>query len=51
MKKNGDVHIKMTTEQKKELESSAEQAGLGLSSYCRYILLKTKPRIQIIEKD
>lgn len=46
MKKNSDIHIKLSTEQKEVLRKRAESVGLSLSSYIVFVLLNTKPKIQ-----
>jgi len=52
MKKNHNLHIKLTSEQKSKLKHNAEKLGLSLSSYCLLVLLSTNPRkIQLINNS
>jgi uncharacterized protein (DUF1778 family) len=51
MKKNASIHIKLTTEQKKEVEKKAEKSGLSLSSYILFIILNTKPKVEYVSKN
>ena len=46
MKKNDNIHIKLSTEQKLLLKKRAEAVGLSLSSYILFVLLNTTPKIQ-----
>lgn len=48
MKKNDKLHIPISSEQKKILKQRAADSGLTLASYCVYVLLKAKPKVEII---
>jgi antitoxin component of RelBE/YafQ-DinJ toxin-antitoxin module len=43
-KKNSSIHLKVSEQEKELLMKRAEQVGLTLSSYIRFVLLQTKPR-------
>lgn len=47
MKKNDKLHIPISTEGKEELKARAKECEMTLSSYCLYILTKTKANINI----
>lgn len=42
MKKNDDIHIKISSEKKNQLRKKAENNGLTLSQYCLFILLNSQ---------
>lgn len=51
MRKNDQIHIKISTEEKNTLKKRANSTGLELSSYCRFILLKAEPKIEYNTND
>lgn len=51
-KKNSKLVINISTEQKKELTSIAENLGLSTNAYCLFVITSFKPKLlmEAIEK-
>ncbi len=47
MKRNHDIHIIVSKEEKEILKDRSKSVGLTLNGYIRFVLLNTKPKIQV----
>lgn len=45
MKRNHEITLRVSKEELEKLKRIAEESGLPLSAYCRYVILNVKPQI------